>query len=451
MVARQRRGKHKKGSKLTTSNDANTKPNQQDVRNNHTQDVKTNNHENDTAWNVLRNHWTLKVLVMGIPAFLYYCRLYLILQKPHWISQNTQKLRPKVSMEHERQVLIVGTMSSGTSQIATELSKAFGLEVGHETTDSLWEFTRDGTVSWFHGTRFIPLSSSSSPKQELVLAATIPRICQVAYYFLNRVTSLHHPYAAGPNLLGPPEYRCSHLHPNFKKCWFENCERVLKNEFGCATRQSSDDHQSGTNKICQVPFRKTLFQTREPLRIVESLVAKYCLPKTSGSHSHNTTTTPAPKLLLNLFQALHLTQSFTDPDRNDIFMPKATTANTCTHQMAHHVISYYNMLLDAVDAGYIDGMYPVETTPLCEVAELSGLLNSADTVYTPNHDRVKRRCSDGLIFEESPGLIGNHTNQINKGRVKIRRFAEEGKQLGKALDESMKKLYKRLTYYQYPS
>ena len=57
--------------------------------------------------------------------------------------------------------------SSGTSQLAAGL-QALGLEVEHEHSDSRWAFCRDGTVSWFHGTRFLP----GKPREE-----SLRRVC----------------------------------------------------------------------------------------------------------------------------------------------------------------------------------------------------------------------------------------------------------------------------------
>ena len=64
--------------------------------------------------------------------------------------------RPAVHLTDPRQVLIVGTISSGTSQVANDLKNKLGLEIGHENAVASWSFVRDGTVSWFHGIRYIP-------------------------------------------------------------------------------------------------------------------------------------------------------------------------------------------------------------------------------------------------------------------------------------------------------
>jgi len=53
------------------------------------------------------------------------------LQHPSWVSKITLgavKLRPVVPIQQERQLLIVGSMSSGTTSMADEFQKKLGLE-----------------------------------------------------------------------------------------------------------------------------------------------------------------------------------------------------------------------------------------------------------------------------------------------------------------------------------
>lgn len=54
----------------------------------------------------------------------------------------------------EKQMLVVGTVGSGTAQMSKDLM-ALGVEVGHEASDSERDFCRDGTISWAHGIRFL--------------------------------------------------------------------------------------------------------------------------------------------------------------------------------------------------------------------------------------------------------------------------------------------------------
>lgn len=57
-------------------------------------------------------------------------------------------------VDAEKQVLILGTLGSGTTYMSRELTRLH-LEVGHESSDSVNEFCRDGTVSWAHGIRYL--------------------------------------------------------------------------------------------------------------------------------------------------------------------------------------------------------------------------------------------------------------------------------------------------------
>ena len=73
--------------------------------------------------------------------------------------------RPALGVHDPRQLLIVGTMGSGTTQKAAELS-ALGLEFGHEMSDSRERQVRDGTVSWAHGLRFLRRNLNEAEMEE---------------------------------------------------------------------------------------------------------------------------------------------------------------------------------------------------------------------------------------------------------------------------------------------
>ena len=48
--------------------------------------------------------------------------------------------------------------------MSTELRTKLSLEIGHESTDAAWDFTRDGSVSWFHGIRFLTQPKDANEK-----------------------------------------------------------------------------------------------------------------------------------------------------------------------------------------------------------------------------------------------------------------------------------------------
>ena len=103
-----------------------------------------------TAWDVIRHHplfWAS--ILLGFPYILFVGWRWIVLQHPFLPG-----MRPAVGMNDTRQLLIIGSMSSGTSSIAQALRQDVGIEVVHEDSDTLWTFVRDGTVSWFHGIRY---------------------------------------------------------------------------------------------------------------------------------------------------------------------------------------------------------------------------------------------------------------------------------------------------------
>eukprot|EP00965_Chrysotila_dentata_P155638 5142920-Pleurochrysis_carterae.AAC.2 len=53
------------------------------------------------------------------------------------------------------------------------VSPAVRLQVGHEVSDTVWSFSRDGTVSWLHGLRFLP---GNAPQRsiEIIHVQTAP-------------------------------------------------------------------------------------------------------------------------------------------------------------------------------------------------------------------------------------------------------------------------------------
>ena len=66
-----------------------------------------------------------------------------------WFHLHSGITRPVVHLGDTRQVMIFGMQSSGTSAMSTDLM-AKGAEIGHECTDAMDAFVRDGTLSWAH-------------------------------------------------------------------------------------------------------------------------------------------------------------------------------------------------------------------------------------------------------------------------------------------------------------
>jgi hypothetical protein len=315
-------------------------------RRNSTKNSNINNINNNTVddddpdelstWQVIRRHplvWGL--LLLGLPYVCHLGMRYIVLQNPHWIPQlllptlqqqslnyGLPLIRPPVTLSSERQVLIVGSMSSGTSQVATEFARHFpGFELGHEDSDTLWKFVRDGTISWFHGIRFFP------PIDHTVNNYTLAHVCRVAFTFYTSSSN----YGFGPTLFGTPQYQRSPLHPNFQRYWLDECQRILTAEYACTYSHS-----------CPTPYRHTLLQVRDPWNITTSLVTKYCRA------SHNATLSQKPPPSVVKFLLVLLGPMFQTSDDEAKYGPAAPFSN-CETLMAMYVITYYTILLDAMD------------------------------------------------------------------------------------------------------
>ena len=420
-------------------------------------------------WRIISRHplfWGLTLL--GFPYLCYLLFRYVVLQKPDWIPtifvpvlEPTIPVRPYVSMSSPRQVLVVGSMSSGTSQVAHDMSSMFpGFELGHEDSDTLWKFVRDGTVSWFHGIRFFPpppLAHSPEEKEGIpktnlpwTMNQTAVSLCGVAYSFYTAKSN----YGFGPTLFGTPNYTCSFLNPNFKQCWLKECVRIISREYGCAWDQS-----------CQTPFERSLIQTRDPWNIVTSLVTKYC-------KDDLTNTVKPPATLVRFFMAL-LGPKFLTADE-EVRYGKSVPYVSCESLMVHYVVTYYNLLLDAylqprrgVDTVQdetrimIHGIFPIEYSTVCDVARLAGLDSRATTVFEPNYDTVQRVCggvSNSQHNQKQPGNFARTQNLINRDRLNRVDVMEsimnhkdvKNNSLFDLLDRKMRHLYSRMEYYDYP-
>lgn len=80
---------------------------------------------NDTPWMIIRSHplfWAF--ILLGIPYGVYLAFRWVVLQHPFLPG-----MRPAVTLSDTRQVLILGSMSSGTSSIANDLIGQQLLEV----------------------------------------------------------------------------------------------------------------------------------------------------------------------------------------------------------------------------------------------------------------------------------------------------------------------------------
>lgn len=338
-------------------------------------------------------------LTVVIPYGLYLLYYYIQLQNPDMLSP-LLKLRPAINSTTERQVLIVGTMGAGTTQVAHELSQLLQLEVDHEVSDASWHFCRDGTVSWFHGIRF--LEHMIQPLN----MCTEPLVKGMGY----------HPKFFSSNTT------CNvYKDKDWSPCWQRECIKRVISEWNCARKDR-----------CETPFRKTLFQMRNPMKTIESLFIKFCEGSTmENGNIHDS--------FLNLTNSLfpHVA-------------PELSGAS-CIEAVATYVVEYDRMILKAHAEGLIDAKYPLEKSSPCEVAELAGFLQADTTVYKPNHDKVAEYCRD--TNDNRQDYFSRKKNQRNAGIVSLgwsdlRGGVHSSKRASgdKTLEKKVKQLFKDLGY-----
>ena len=316
-----------------------------------------------TFWNATKDSpmFWISVVVM-VPYFLYNLYLFLFLQHPEIISIATANIvrpRPAVKLSDPRQVLIVGSISSGTSQVSYDLMQKLGLEIGHENSEASWSFVRDGTVSWFHGIRYIPRPIND------VFQSSVNQLCQ----------DLH------PNMgFHPLMFRsgkCS-LRQKWEACWREECKHVLQSEWGC-----------GLSETCITPYQKVLHQVRHPLRTIESLVTKFCINGVEGDVQ------PA---FLTFTSALFPHHDF--------------SRMSCIEAAGYYVYEYN----DAIMKANIDGTYHVEEMTPCDIAKLAGFTNES-VVYTQNKSLINEACK--IENSEANKLMKSKRNLYNKGQLSL--------------------------------
>lgn len=317
--------------------------------------------QEESIWVTLKGHWATPLLVITavitIPYYLYWAFWFVILQRPHWIFFMT--LRPPVAISDPRPLLVVGSMSSGTSQVAHQLA-AMGLEIGHELSDTLWYPVRDGTVSWFHGIRYLPRTVA-------VLQYSIPTICES---FLPSMG--FHPAMFRASPCG--SFGTVSAASTWSSCWRRECHQLLYKEWGCALpthpnirnqQERGEEEEFDKNlhpllsQPCLTPFHRVLHQVRHPLRTIESLVAKFCINGTEGQVQPS-------------FQRVTYALFFPGTNMSDV------TPWSCIETAARYMVQYNRAMMDAMEQlQSIDGRYRIETTTPCQVAEMAGLVSIA--------------------------------------------------------------------------
>ena len=360
--------------------------------------------------------------VILMPYALYNGYLYLFLQHPELISFLCPTIRPAVKLHDARQLLIVGTISSGTSQVARDLKSNLGLEIGHENAEASWSFVRDGTVSWFHGIRFIPRpgmdvtvkisgKTNNNAGGENIFLSQVKDLCRELQPQMG-----FHPFMFRDG-------KCS-LRQSWGDCWRDECEDIVKQEWGCGLRRKEDKKLHQRRDDCETPFHKVLHQERHPLRTIESLVVKFCIGGLTGK-------VQPPFLVF----------------ANALFPQHNFSEMSCTEAAGYYVYEYNNAIVKARELGLVDDHFHVEEATPCQIAKAAGFFDS-DSVYSPSRDLVLKVCNSQSSDSVANQVMKSTENRYNTGLVSLRWDDLLGGKHGsrkKAGDEDLQKRIWRLT------
>ncbi|KAG8460576.1 hypothetical protein KFE25_011351 [Diacronema lutheri] len=232
-----------------------------------------------------------------------------------WCREHGVLLARPTRLWQARPLLIVGTMASGTQQMAKELA-ALGLNIGHESSSA-----DGGTISWLHGLRLL-----DDP-----LGADVRHLCA-------------RPEAGAwhPMMLEPGHCPADGQVGGWGRCWKESCPLVVRRQYGCDLRAEDE-------RRCVPQFGATLLQVRHPLRTIASCVRGFCRGDAASD--------AAGARLLGTARAL---------------LPSAPWAEvrSCGGQFALLWARYHAAVRSRVRA-----WYRVEDTRPCAVLRLAGLLD----------------------------------------------------------------------------
>ena len=397
---RQRGGVGKRATRTTSNNNPKKKPSKANEENNDGANSNTTNsnahNENSTPLPLsnanscslsnssLVNDFKPILLITALvllPYGLQNAYLYVFLQRPEWLLSLATVgtiIRPSVGVNDPRQVLVVGTMSSGTTQVAHDLTAvaAAGLEIGHENSETRWSFVRDGTVSWFHGIRFLPrpgiddttsvsieIGKTSSSSTTNSRAITVEGELLFRYVVGSICRELHPNMGFHPFMFRDNE-KCS-FRQSWDSCWKEECKNLLAQEWGCALKQASS-----SSSYCTTPYHKHLLQVRHPLRTVESLVTKFCTGGVEGAVQ--------PSFLLFA---------------GALFPQHDFSKFSCIEAAGYYIYEYNSAMLKAKKKGHIDDVFLVEGATPCAVAKLAGFTDEIDGDEQAHEKRIREKIS----------------------------------------------------------
>ena len=380
-------------------------------------------------WNRLREFQPIIgiTVVVLVPYGLYLAYLFVCLQRPAWWARVALKgtiVRPSFAEHDARQVLIVGTMSSGTTQLAHELRTTLGLEIGHENSDTTWNFVRDGTVSWFHGIRFLPRPGLDDRSARVTMVFPLPPTNketdddattatttvllegeQLFRYVVDLLCQEFRPNMGFHPIMFRDTGTCS-LRQAWAPCWKQECTHLLQHEWGCARRHDASSSARSSPSSCRTPYHTTLHQVRQPLTTVASLVTKFCMRGLAGEVQR-----PFVVVASALFPQHDFSQL------------------SCIEAMGYYVYEYNQAMRTAVHTGTIDTRFPVEGATACQVATLAGFFERSEAGYPQQiHDHlvpICRRDDDEDRANTASNIHAAHRpivstkNRYNQGQLSL--------------------------------
>ena len=338
------------------------------------------------------------------PVVLYFALNYVVLKNPEIVSALTLgvfSLRPAVRREDTRQVLILGSIGSGTIPLAKAVRDVLHLEIGHETAEATKYFTRDGTISSVLGVRYVP-----SDLPPIRLSQLLDDWCLKRHKDAN---------VFKPSMFYPSS--CYSFLGSWTECDTKECLFLVSREHGCALRRY------GT---CQPSFGRVLHQVRHPLSVIGELMSRVC-----PTHAKKPDTPMHPAFR-------QLATAYLNPDFE---------FGSCLESVAWYVIDFNRAILAARGKGLIHAMYRYEESSLCDIAKLAGFLDPEQVVYAPNQAKVLAKCGPlstiGDASKKLP-LLAKETDQTRK----VPEFGWDDFRTagGAALVTALKNLCKELGY-----
>ncbi|XRB10444.1 hypothetical protein RI054_01g02570 [Pseudoscourfieldia marina] len=313
--------------------------------------------------------------------------------------------RPALRLDETRALLVVGTMGSGTTQMAHKLTQ-LGLEVGHEDSDSREVLVRDGTVSWAHGMRFLGghLTNDVVERQRV-----IDGLCSKPRFQVWSSTMFDASLGV-----------CKRAHNHWwDDCWRSECRRIASAELGCALAPSDGQRR------CTSPFAKTLLQVRHPLKTIATLAKVFC--------RNDTVAAADVSRQLNATHWLLPTPAVVDTGRDVDAKPHGE----CTRRFGWYVVDYIRAIQPHVDA-----WYRVEDTSACKVLELAGVLAKTGVGggggYVPSESPVPPYVASDVAAacdrgEDDGKRLNSRNTGPNRFVVTLARLSASDAKLGEAV------------------